>query len=119
LPATVQTLAPLLGIKDRLDDADFTVKRGATFCWGDRPDKLWTLPFGPGGSLAGHPDFSALNVARPEFDALLLETAGEAGAEVRRGADVHAVSAPDTEAAYAHLGFIATKVPNPPQGFVY
>ena len=90
LPATICDLAPLLGADAALEAADFVLKRGATFSWGDRPDEPWRLAFGPGEAAAR----TALNVDRASFDAILLDAAAKKGAEVRRGATVLDVGAP-------------------------
>ena len=86
LPATPRQIAPLLGVAEEIERANFVVKPGATFCWGDRPEAPWTLFFD--GS-------TALNVDRQRFDAILLDNAAAKGAEVRRGEAVLSVSTGD------------------------
>ena len=84
LPATLNGIAELLGVREQMDNAGFVLKRGATFHWGSSPD-LWTLNFGgaPHDTLPG-PDWpTALNVRRDRFDAILLDRARQAGVTVR------------------------------------
>ena len=89
LPATIQDIAPMIGAKEAIEAADFVLKRGATFCWGDRPDEPWTLAFGPSIETGR----TAFNVDRSRFDEILIEAAIANGAEVRRGVTVTDVSA--------------------------
>ena len=91
LPATIQDLAPMIGAEAAIAEADFVLKRGATFCWGDRPDEPWTLAFG-GDIASGR---TAFNVDRARFDEILLDAAIANGAEVRRGTSLTALSDPD------------------------
>lgn len=86
LPATVQQLASLLGIRDKIRNAGFVVKRGATFSWGVESGSLWTLNFGrvPPDLAELPPDTPhAYNVPRHKFDELLLDNAKEKGVDVR------------------------------------
>lgn len=93
LPATIHDLAPMIGAKEAIEAAGFVLKRGATFCWGDRPDEPWTLAFGP-SIETGRTTF---NVDRSRFDEILIDAAVANGAEVRRGVTVTDVSGPDGE----------------------
>jgi halogenation protein CepH len=91
LPATVRQVADVLGVRDRLRDAGFVVKRGATFSWGTVKDTLWTMNFGrvPPGQLEPPPDApTSFNVPRHEFDQILLENAAAQGVDVREGCTV-------------------------------
>lgn len=91
LPATVHQLADLLGVRERIRAAGFTVKRGATFSWGVRPETLWTMNFGhlPPDQVDLPPDAPfSYNVPRHEFDRILLENATEKGVDVRQGCTV-------------------------------
>lgn len=85
LPATVDRIASLLGIKEKIQDAGFIVKRGATFSWGQNPEALWTLNFGRSPTnqieLAPNTPF-AYNVPRTDFDCIFLDNARAAGVEV-------------------------------------
>ena len=83
LPATPRQLAPLLGAADKIEEAGFVVKPGATFCWGDRPDTPWSLFFRVPGAVGEN--LPALNVDRQRFDAILLENATAQGVDVRKG----------------------------------
>ena len=87
LPATVHQIAQLLGIKQKIRDAGFVVKRGATFSWGTMPGTLWTMNFGrlPADQVELPPDAPfAYNVPRHTFDHLLLESAIDKGVDVRQ-----------------------------------
>jgi halogenation protein CepH len=87
LPSTVHQIAELLGIKERIRERGFVVKRGATFSWGTMPGTLWTMNFGrlPADQVELPPDAPfAYNVPRHEFDQLLLENAVEKGVDVRQ-----------------------------------
>lgn len=78
VPPSTRKLFTLLGVAHRIDDAGFFPARGNLVRWGDDP--LRRADFAPGA--AGH------HVVRDVFDALLLDLAEEAGAEVRRNAKV-------------------------------
>ena len=82
VPPSARKLFTLLGIAQKLDDAGFFPARGNLVRWGDAP--LRRADFAPGA--AGH------HVVRDAFDALLLDLAEEAGAEVRRDATVRRVA---------------------------
>lgn len=88
LPATPRRIVPLLGAADEMAQADFVVKPGGTFSWGDRPDDPWDLIF------AGH---TALNVDRQRFDAILLANARAKGVAVHEGEAVRSVGEGDAE----------------------
>ena len=88
LPATPRQIVPLLGAADEMAQADFVVKPGGTFCWGDRPGEPWTLIF------AG---YTALNVDRQRFDAILLANATAKGVAVHEGEAVRSVGEGDAE----------------------
>ena len=83
LPATPRYLARLLGVRERIEQAEFIVKPGATFCWGSSPDEPWSVLFG--GPRAGPGAPMALNVERDRFDTILLENAAACGVAVHRG----------------------------------
>jgi halogenation protein CepH len=91
LPATVHQIADLLGVKQRIRNAGYIVKRGATFSWGTMPGTLWTMNFGrlPADQVELPPETPfAYNVPRHEFDQLLLENAVEKGVDVRQSCSV-------------------------------
>jgi FAD-dependent halogenase len=101
LPATVHQIAQLLGLKQRIADAGFVVKRGATFSWGTMPGTLWTMNFGrlPADQAVLPADAPfAYNVPRHTFDHLLLDAAIEKGVEVRQGCTVNEVMVEDGRA---------------------
>jgi len=81
VPPSARKLFALLGIAREVDDAGFFPARGNLVRWGDAP--LRRADFAP-GSIGHH-------VIRDAFDALLLDLAEEAGAEVRRDATVRRV----------------------------
>lgn len=74
----------------KVEDADFPVKIGATFKWG-QSEKLWDFSFlgmeefreSPRpGSFTGQREFTAFQVDRSIFDKILLEHAQEYGVDV-------------------------------------
>lgn len=81
VPPSARKLFALLGVAREIDDAGFFPARGNLVRWGDAP--LRRADFAPGA--VGH------HVVRDAFDALLLDLAEEAGAEVRRDATVRRV----------------------------
>ena len=91
LPATPRQLLPLLGID--VAQANFVVKPGGTFSWGDRPDQPWDLIFG--GANPGPDPPVALNVDRQRFDEILLENAEARGVALHRGHEVLSVGEDD------------------------
>ena len=93
LPATPRQLLPLLGID--VASANFVVKPGATFSWGDRPDKPWNLIFGGGDPGPDAP--AALNVDRQRFDEILLENAEARGVALHRRHEILSVGDHDPE----------------------
>lgn len=78
VPPSTRKLFALLGVAQRIDDAGFFPAGGNLVRWADAP--LRRADFAPG--TVGH------HVVRDAFDALLLDLAEEAGAEVRRDARV-------------------------------
>lgn len=93
LPATIHGIGGLLGMQERIAQAGFVVKRGATFSWGQQPDKYWTMNFGrvPVDQVELPPDAPfAHNVARADFDQLFLDNARAKGVDVREGCRVTA-----------------------------
>ena len=83
VPPSTRKLFSLLGVARAVDDAGFFPARGNLVRWGDDP--LRRADFAP-GAVGYH-------VVRDAFDALLLDLAEEAGAEVRRDARVVRVGA--------------------------
>src|SRR3546814_3249209 len=84
-------------MQERIAQAGFVVKRGATFSWGQRPDDYWTMNFGrvPADQDELPPDAPfAHNVARADFDQLFLYNARAKGVDVRDG---HCVTAFPTD----------------------
>ncbi len=103
LPATLRQVLPLIGAQAAIDAEAYTVKRGATFCWGAYKQDIWTLSFGP--DQVNDPPL-ALNVDRASFDEVLLSSAQNCGATILRG--YTAISVGDGDArqgrnvTYAH-----------------
>ena len=81
VPPSTRKLFTLLGVAQKVDEAGFFPARGNLVRWGDGP--LRRADFAPGA--IGH------HVVRDALDALLLDLAEEAGAEVRREATVRRV----------------------------
>ena len=85
-----------MGCWQKVEDADFPVKIGATFKWGSN-DKLWDFSFlgtdefedePRPGRFKGQRQFTAFQVDRSIFDEILLDHAAELGAEVRENTRV-------------------------------
>ncbi len=83
LPATVHGICPMLGLRDEIERAGFTRKRGGTFRWGANPEP-WTFAFAASERMAG-PCSYAYQVERLKFDKLLLDNAKRVGVDVRQG----------------------------------
>lgn len=81
LPATIQGICRLLGVKDEIDAASFTPKTGGTFLWG-KSSTPWTFLF----EKTGRP--TAYQVERYKFDNILLNNAIKSGVEVKQSCDV-------------------------------
>ena len=81
LPGTMSILTRL-GVYDKVQAANFTVKRSATFIWGGgRPP--WSFYFATPKTAPWVFDH-ALQVTRAEYDKILLDAASERGADVRQ-----------------------------------
>ena len=105
LPATPRQILPLLGID--VAQANFVVKPGGTFSWGDRPDQPWDLIFG--GSDPGPDPPVALNVDRQRFDEILLENAEARGVALHRGHEVLSVGEDDSgHGRIVEIGVVGT-----------
>jgi flavin-dependent dehydrogenase len=84
-----------LGCWDAVERADFPVKVGATYRWGNTDD-LWDFEFVPEGfkdterpaRFRGQRRLTAFQVDRSVYDKVLLDHAARLGAEVREGAKV-------------------------------
>jgi len=81
-----------MGCWDKVEQAGFPIKVGATYRWG-RTSDLWNFEFVPNGELneeprparyAGQRTLTAFQVDRSVYDNLLLEHAAELGCEVRQ-----------------------------------
>lgn len=97
LPAVPQVLHEI-GAWDKIERADFPLKLGATFRWGD--DEPWDFQFIPGGRLRdmSRPGkfqaqrmHTAWQVDRYLFDKILFDHAGELGCELREETTVRTV----------------------------
>lgn len=89
LPSTVHGVCRLTGVAEKLEQSGFTPKRGGTFKWGASPEP-WTFSFSVSPKMAGKTSF-AYQVERAKFDKILLDHAGEKGADVREGCTVTGV----------------------------
>jgi flavin-dependent dehydrogenase len=88
LPGTCAILTRL-GVFDKVDAAQFTKKRAATFIWGgDRPP--WSFTFATPKTAPWVFDH-ALQVTRAEFDQILLNAAAERGAQVHEAHEVTSI----------------------------
>jgi flavin-dependent dehydrogenase len=76
-----------LGIRDEVERAGFTVKRGGTFIWGAEGEREWRFSFDEQG---GEPNY-AYQVDRSRFDQILLNHARASGAEVHEGVAVRSI----------------------------
>ncbi|WFE29248.1 tryptophan 7-halogenase [Solwaraspora sp. WMMD791] len=89
LPATVHGVAHLLGVREEIEKAGFTVKRGGTFRWGSSPQP-WTFEFAVSQRMPGPTSF-AYQVERMRFDQILLDNARRLGVDVRENSPVTGV----------------------------
>lgn len=88
LPGTMSILTRL-GVYEKVEAANFPVKRAATFIWGGgRPP--WSFDFSTPKTAPWVFDH-ALQVTRAEYDKILLDAAAERGADVREEHEVTAV----------------------------
>jgi flavin-dependent dehydrogenase len=83
LPPSVDKLLATIGVLDRVERAGFYRSTGNTVWWGSRERRVEA--FDPESRASG------LQVFRSDLDRLLLESARDAGADVRVGAAVRAV----------------------------
>lgn len=98
LPATVHGICTLLQIRDKVLNAGFVVKPGASFIWGRNPE-MWGFKFRRTSAVPEQLGYS-LQVERSKFDALLLESAREKGVEVRTKCSVQDVLQNDDGVVY-------------------
>lgn len=90
-----------LGLRERLDDLPHTPKYGAEFAFGH---EAHSLRFDFADGLLPDQTAETVNVERASFDAMLLDAAAEAGAEVVQGAGVGRVEELTDGAVSAHVG---------------
>jgi FAD-dependent halogenase len=90
LPATVQGICAILGVKDEVLAAGFVPKRGGTFIWGKSPEP-WVFQFETNKSIGKVGKASALQVERSRFDEILLKNAAKNGVEVREECSVYEI----------------------------
>jgi len=92
-----------LGVWDRVEQANFPIKVGATYRWG-KDDNLWDFHFIPRGELEEEPRpsrfegqrrLTAFQVDRAIYDKILLDRSKELGCEVREGTQVRRASTDD------------------------
>lgn len=88
LQAGTHFLWDALGVRERLANAGFVVKKGATYRWGQN-EAPWSVTFAEEGSFP-----TAYQVDRGKFDQIMLERAAEVGVEVR---EEHTVLGPIVE----------------------
>jgi flavin-dependent dehydrogenase len=88
-----------LGVWDRIEAADFPVKIGATYRWGNSDD-LWDFHFLPNGEFVEEPRpakfqgqrlETAFQVDRGVYDKILLDFAKESGVDVMENTAVRTV----------------------------
>jgi halogenation protein CepH len=90
LPATIHGICQMLGLKDELEKAGFTLKRGGTFRWGKGKDP-WTFTFDE-ASVNRHLDFHyAYQVQRSRFDQILLDNARRLGVVVHEESEAQEI----------------------------
>ena len=95
LPASIPILEDL-GVLERVQQAGFVLKRGATMIWGvDR--QPWSWYFSETNASNPH----SYQVWRPEFDAILLDNARRSGVHVREGCAATEVVLDDAQTAVA------------------
>ena len=94
-----------LGVWDAVEAANFPVKIGATYRWGN-DDTLWDFHFVPNGEFHEEPRpakfdgqrrVTAFQVDRAIYDKILLDHARELGCEVREGISARKVEHADDE----------------------
>ena len=78
IAATIDILAEI-GLEEKLAAANFPVKSGGCFLWGQSPDP-WCIRF---EEIPGRP--TSYQVKRSVFDKILLDHAAECGVDVRQG----------------------------------
>ena len=92
-----------MGVWDRVEAADFPIKIGATYRWG-QTSELWDLQFMPVEDFVDEPRpakfqgqrrLTAFQVERARYDEILLDRAAELGCEVRQNARVVRVDRQD------------------------
>lgn len=86
LPSTVHGICPMLGVSQELKDANFVIKSGGMFQWGESSEP-WAFQFSTSSKTAG-PTSTAYQVERMKFDRILLDNAKRKGVDVRAGATV-------------------------------
>ena len=102
LPA-IGKLLNELGVWDKIEAANFPIKIGATYRWGNSKD-LWDFHFIPNGDFheqtrpapySGQRKQTALQVDRAIYDKILLEHARELGVEVFEGISARPTASED------------------------
>lgn len=104
LPLISAILAEM-GVWDKVEAAEFPIKLGATYRWG-QSDKLWDFDLLPYGEYRDEPRparytgqrvWTAFQVERSTYDRILLEHAAGMGADVRQETMVRRVRRGDGE----------------------
>jgi len=86
LPATVNGICVMLGVREEIEAAGFQKKFGGAFRWGRDPEP-WFFNFR--GAEGGTSPANAFQVERSKFDEILLRNARRHGVEVRTECAVH------------------------------
>ena len=82
LPVTVNGICKLLGVREKLEQANFVRKYGGTWRWGSE-QALWSFNFNENVQLHLEKFDYAYQVERSRFDDILLRHAAELGVDVR------------------------------------
>ncbi len=82
LPATIHGVCRMLGVREKIEKANFMRKYGGTWRWG-REQALWSFFFSENEDLHLQNFNYAYQVERSRFDEILLRHAAETGVDVR------------------------------------
>ena len=107
---TVSYVLDEMGAWEKVEQAGFPIKLGATYRWGKTPE-LWDFDFLSGGfkdeerpaKFEGQRRFTAFQVDRAIYDQILLEHARELGCEVFETTKIAKVSAEGDRVLGLHL----------------
>jgi len=82
LPGTIHGICRMLGVREKIESANFMRKYGGTWRWG-REQALWSFFFSENEQLHLEKFDYAYQVERSKFDEILLRHAAEIGVDVR------------------------------------